>query len=113
MSVIIHCRWFFKDGITNGADWYALHGGMQDFNYIFTNDMEITLELSCCKYPSKYTHHFMFSYHNIFNDLRYYLNKEWERNRDSLMVYLQQVHRGVKGLVTTQLLEGGRGKVSS
>ena len=113
MSVIIHCRWFFKDGITNGADWYALHGGMQDFNYIFTNDMEITLELSCCKYPSKYTHHFMFLYHNICNDRRYYLNKEWEKNRDSLILYLQQVHRGVKGLVTTQLLEGAQGQVSS
>ena len=55
----------------------------------------------------------MFRYHNIFNDLRYYLNKEWERNRDSLMVYLQQVHRGVKGLVTNQLLEGAQGQVSS
>ena len=55
----------------------------------------------------------MFRYHNIFNDLRYYLNKEWERNRDSLMVYLQQVHRGVKGLVTTPLLEGAQGQVSS
>ena len=48
---------------------------------------------------------------NIY--VRYYLNKEWERNRDSMMLYLQQVHRGVKGLVTTQLLEGAQGQVSS
>ena len=113
MSVIIHCRWFFKDGITNGADWYALHGGMQDFNYIFTNDMEITLELSCCKYPSKYVYTFRGIFVKICNDGRYYLNKEWEKNRDSLILYLQQVHRGVKGLITTQLLEGGRGQVRS
>ena len=69
---------------------------MQDFNYIFTNDFEVTMELSCCKYPR-----------------RYYLNKEWERNKDSLLEYMKQVHRGVKGLVTTQLLEGAQGQVSS
>ena len=46
-------------------------------------------------------------FRDIFDNLRYYLNKEWERNRDSLMRYLQQVHRGVRGLVTT------RGQVNS
>jgi len=89
-------RWFFFDGITNGADWYPLYGGMQDFNYIYSNDMEITMELSCCKYPKKY-----------------YLNKEWERNKVSLIKYLQQVHSGVKGMVMTTSLSNGETPLSN
>ena len=69
---------------------------MQDFNYIYSNDMEITMELSCCKYPKKY-----------------YLNKEWERNKVSLIKYLQQVHSGVKGMVMTTSLSNGETPLSN
>ncbi len=88
---------YFKDGVTNGADWYPVHGGMQDFNYIFADTMEVTVEVSCCKFPHKSK-----------------LLGEWENNRESLYNYVGQAQRGIKGRVTDpngNRIEGARIRV--
>ncbi|XP_045685900.1 carboxypeptidase M [Phyllostomus hastatus] len=72
----------FPNGITNGYSWYPLKGGMQDYNYIWAQCFEITLELSCCKYPREEK-----------------LPLFWDSNRASLIEYIKQVHLGLKGQV--------------
>lgn len=66
----------FPDGITNGARWYSVSGGMQDYNYLHSNCFEITVEMSCNKYP-------------YAKDLPRY----WIENKNSLITFMEQVNK--------------------
>lgn len=68
--------------IINGGAWHTVPGSMNDFSYLHTNCFEVTVELSCDKFPHASE-----------------LPVEWENNKESLLVYMEQVHRGIKGVV--------------
>lgn len=59
---------------------------MQDWNYVQAGTFEITLELSCTKYPNE-------------NELPSF----WDDNREALIDYIGQVHRGVFGYVRSSI----------
>jgi len=75
---------YFTNGITNGADWYILYGGMQDWNYWAKGCFEITLEVSMTKFPRSSS-----------------LPDYWAENRQSMIAFMQLVHTGIKGFVRT------------
>ena len=72
----------FPGGITNGNHWYCLIGGSQDWNYLYTSDMELTLEVSDIKWPHAST-----------------LGSYWASNYEAMVAYLEQAHTGVRGSV--------------
>ena len=73
----------FENGITNGAEWYAVFGGMQDWNYIWEKNMDITLEQSDEKWPNSSE-----------------LPQFWENNQESLIAFMEQIFIGLHGVVT-------------
>jgi hypothetical protein len=74
----------FRQGITNGAEWYSIYGSMQDYNYATAAMYAVTLEVSCCKHPAP-------------SDLP----GIWNENRNSMLQFLLQSLRGIKGFVST------------
>uniref|UniRef100_A0A674B470 Carboxypeptidase X, M14 family member 1 n=1 Tax=Salmo trutta TaxID=8032 RepID=A0A674B470_SALTR len=65
------------NNIINGANWHTVQGSMNDFSYLHTNCFDVTVELSCDKFPHASE-----------------LPIEWENNKESLLIYMEQ-HDGV------------------
>ncbi|XP_025050343.1 carboxypeptidase N catalytic chain isoform X3 [Alligator sinensis] len=68
----------------------------KDFNYLYTNCFEITLELSCNKFPPQED-----------------LEREWLANREALVAFMEEVHQGIKGMVLDENNNGIVGAVLS
>ncbi|XP_007442689.1 probable carboxypeptidase X1 [Python bivittatus] len=88
---LCHYDDFMREGnIINGANWHTVPGSMNDFSYLHTNCFEVTIELSCDKFPHESE-----------------LPQEWENNKESLLLYMEQTHRGIKGVVRDKDTEQG------
>ncbi|KAF1741164.1 hypothetical protein MXB_2849, partial [Myxobolus squamalis] len=76
------CHGNLKNGVTNGAEWYSIFNSHQDYIYYKTSGMGVTIEVDCCKYPPS----------SALRDL-------FISHRESLIAYIEQIHRGIKGVI--------------
>jgi hypothetical protein len=76
----------FFHGISNGAEWYAISGGMQDWNYHYEGGKEVTIELYDIKWPS----------FNVIPGL-------WSDNQESMLSYLEYCLKGLRGIVRSSI----------
>lgn len=72
----------FDHGITNGWAWYSVRGSRQDYVNYYQHAREVTFELSQHKIPDSLT-----------------LDSLWHLNRPSMLQYMAETHRGIKGRV--------------
>jgi hypothetical protein len=72
----------FGTGITNGFDWYDVHGSRQDYVTHYLGGREVTLELS----------------YEFFLDSDS-LDSYWNKNFRSLLYYMTQATYGLRGIV--------------
>ncbi|MCK5378379.1 MAG: carboxypeptidase regulatory-like domain-containing protein [Acidobacteria bacterium] len=73
----------FDDGITNGYDWYQIHGGRQDFMNYYYGCREVTIELSDA--------------HTLDSNQ---LEAHWGYNRQAMLDFMKEARYGIHGLVT-------------
>lgn len=76
----------FPGGITNGAEWYSVTGGMQDWNYVRAQVMEITIEMGCDKFPNASQ-----------------LLSLWNDHREPMILFIEQIHHNVHGFVRSSI----------
>ena len=67
----------FVHSHTQREHLFMLPGSMQDYNYIYGGCMELTIELSCCKFP-----------------VQDRLSQLWEYNKNALISFVQLAHIG-------------------
>lgn len=72
----------YQNGITNGADWYVISGGRQDYVNYYLNGREVTIEISGMKTPDAAA-----------------LPALWNYNYRSMLNYINRVHTGISGKV--------------
>uniref|UniRef100_A0A3P8SVL3 AE binding protein 1 n=1 Tax=Amphiprion percula TaxID=161767 RepID=A0A3P8SVL3_AMPPE len=72
-------------GLVNRAKWKPITGSMNDFSYLHTNCFELSVFLGCDKFPHQSE-----------------LAHEWEKNREAMLTFMEQVHRGIRGIVKDQ-----------
>lgn len=69
-------------GIVNGASWYEVTGGMQDWNYVFGRCFEVTVEMNCAKFPRAAQ-----------------LAAFWDEHKFALLHFLDLARQGLHGFV--------------
>lgn len=72
-----------NNGITNGADWYMIGGGRQDYMNYYKECREVTIECS-----------------NSYTPSGSQLPNFWNYNHNSMLTYLEEVLYGIHGVVT-------------
>ena len=85
----------FNRGITNGADWYVVKGGMQDWSYFWYNDLQVTVELSDTKWPSYR-----------------YIPAFYQDNKQSMINFVEAIHQGAGFKITNSINKSGAVKIS-
>jgi hypothetical protein len=73
---------YFPHGITNGAAWYAVSGGLQDWTYRYLGENAVTIELS-----------------DTFKPPQSQLPTLWSQNQESMLSFAETCEMGVHGLM--------------